>query len=119
MDEVGEERQRPVSTVYHGKALRIAIWKNHREKTENGRIMKFITYNVVASRRYQGNDGNMKDSGSFREADLLKMAELFREADRKVRELRLADEQEKQQMEIQSINQKAGPQAQMPSPPPM
>ena len=83
---------KPVDKVKDG-TLEIAIWKNQR-KSPDGH--EYTTYNFTPSRMYIDKDKNPKNTTSLREADLLKMAEMFREAYTRTKDLKIMAELEKQ-----------------------
>ena len=62
---------RPVEVLRDG-ALKATIWEN---EGENG-----VMYSTTLARTYHGNDGSLKDSHSFSGSELLRIAELARQA---------------------------------------
>lgn len=62
---------RPVETIRDG-SLKATIWEN---EGENG-----IHYSTTLARTYHANDGALKDSHSFSGSELLRIAELARQA---------------------------------------
>lgn len=62
---------RPVEVIRDG-SLKATIWEN---EGENG-----ILYSTTLARTYHANDGALKDSHSFSGSELLRIAELARQA---------------------------------------
>ena len=64
-------KNRPVEVIRDG-SLKATIWEN---EGENG-----ILYSTTLARTYHANDGSLKDSHSFSGSELLRVAELARQA---------------------------------------
>jgi cell wall assembly regulator SMI1 len=62
---------RPIEILRDG-ALKATIWEN---EGENGML-----YSTTLARTYHANDGSLKDSHSFSGSELLRIAELARQA---------------------------------------
>ena len=71
--------KKPLETLRDG-SLKLTFWRN---ESDNG---PFIS--VTPGNTYEGRDGNLKDSNSFSNSELLRMSELFREAHHLNNELR-------------------------------
>lgn len=72
----------PEDTIRDGN-LKVSIWRNEGEKGP------FQTASFA--RTYTNKDGDLRDSGSFQSQDLLRVAELARQAHNRARELRRED----------------------------
>lgn len=64
-------KQRPVETIRDG-AIKAAIWRN---ESENG-----VFHGVTFSRTFKSGDGDLKDTGSYSGAQLLRLARLAEKA---------------------------------------
>lgn len=73
------ERNKPDHVVRDG-SLKAAIWKN---RSDDGSY-----YTVTLAKTYKDQDGNLRDTQSFYQSDLLRIAELGRETYGKIRDLR-------------------------------
>lgn len=69
---------RPEETL-RDQALKASIWRKESEKGP------FFT--TTLARTYKDAEGNLQDTSSFRSQDLLRIAELAREAHHRVREM--------------------------------
>ncbi len=66
--------QRPIISFSGSGNLNVAIWKN---KSESG----FDQYSVRLDKSYKDGDGNYKTTSYLNADDLLRAAELYRQAD--------------------------------------
>lgn len=81
---------RPILTIRDG-LIKASIWKNeHSKTTGQGTTIKTI-YNVDIVRSYKDREGNWKDTTSFSGNELLKVANLSREAYNRILILREGD----------------------------
>ena len=74
-----QSKNPPVDVLRDG-ALKASIWEN---KGENG-----IYYTTTLAKTYEGKNGSLRDTHSFTGNDLLRVAELARQAYAKTNELR-------------------------------
>ncbi|MEM7745637.1 MAG: hypothetical protein AAF409_18210 [Pseudomonadota bacterium] len=74
------DRNQPTETLRDG-ALRATVWENQNDKGES-----FTS--VTLAKTYEGRDGKLQDGHSFSQSDLLRVAELAREAHGVVRDIR-------------------------------
>ncbi len=72
----------PIDKIRDGACV-ATIWKNQSEKG--------AFYSVDLSRTYKGSDGQLKDTNSFSNTELLRIARLAERAYDRVTELRAAD----------------------------
>ncbi len=75
----GESAKPPVAKLQDG-LLNLAIWGHDTEKG--------TFYSVTNERRYKNKDGKWASTQSLREDDLLRMAELMRQAHNEIKHLR-------------------------------
>lgn len=96
------EKQRPLDTLRDG-ALKATIWENPGEDGE-------IYHTVSLGRTYENQDGKLKDSNSFSASDLLRVAELAREAHGVVRDVRreISHDRRAAQKQQQYVEQDTG-----------
>ncbi len=78
------QNQPPFKTLRDG-ALKASIWKNTGKKG--------AFYSVLFSRTYKDDQGNLKDTDSFSNAELLRLANLATRTHNQIREFREADKQ--------------------------
>ncbi|MBK6895475.1 MAG: hypothetical protein IPH06_02655 [Alphaproteobacteria bacterium] len=72
-------KNKPLEVIRDG-ALKATIWEN---EGENG-----VLYSTMLARTYHANDGALKDSYSFSGSELLRIAELARQAYEAVKVMR-------------------------------
>ncbi len=76
---MSEQSNRPETTLRDGN-LKATVWR------QQGKDRDFFTTDLAKT--YEDKDGNLKDSRSFGEKDLLGIAELARQAHNQVKDLR-------------------------------
>ena len=84
--------RRPEETIREG-SLKAAIWQN---RSENGPY-----HSVTLARTYKDQDGNLKDTQSFRAKDMLGLSELARRAHHHASDLDRAAFKERRQTQRQ------------------
>lgn len=71
--------QSPVDTI-RDRAIKSSIWRNEGEKG--------AYYSVTLARTYKDDQGNLRDTNSFSQDDLLKLAEISRKSYHRINELK-------------------------------
>ncbi|MEM7667964.1 MAG: hypothetical protein AAF317_02290 [Pseudomonadota bacterium] len=80
------DRNQPTETLRDG-SLKATVWENQNDKGES-------FFSVTLAKTYEDRDGKLKDGHSFSQSDLLRIAELAREAHGVVRDIRRERAQE-------------------------
>lgn len=83
------DRNQPVDTLRDG-ALKATVWENQSDKGET-------YFSVTLAKTYEDRNGALQDGHSFTQNDLLRVAELAREAHALTRDLRRERVQEQKQ----------------------
>ncbi|MGD1923193.1 MAG: hypothetical protein ACFB03_03250 [Paracoccaceae bacterium] len=85
-----QQKNLPIDTIREG-ALKATIWRNESQKG---------TYHTVnVARTYKDDQGNLRDTNSFRAQDMLGLAELARQAHHRSHDLNRAAFKEQRQQE--------------------
>ena len=96
-DDFNNTTPRPADTLREGP-LKAAIWRNENDKG--------VYHSVTLARTYKDQEGNLRDSSSFRAKDMLSLSELTRRAHHGAHELDRAAFKEQRQAQTEQAQKK-------------